>query len=78
VSIRATATDDSAVREVSLNWQSPTGAQTFRLDNLGNGTYGVDLSVSRLAARGARTLTVIATDDAGQSTTSAPVSVNVR
>ena len=78
VQIRANASDDKAVREVSLLWQSPTGTQTFRLDNLGNGTYGVDLSVSRVAARGARSLTVVATDDAGQTTTSAAVNVNVQ
>ena len=78
VSIRATATDDSAVREVSLTWQAPGGAQTFRLDNLGNGTYGVDLTVSANAAAGMRTLTVTAVDDAGQSTTSSKVSVTVQ
>jgi hypothetical protein len=78
VSIRANATDDSAVREVSLTWQSPTGSQTFRLDNLGNGTFGVDLSVSSNAAAGMRTLTVTAMDDAGQTTESAKVSVSVK
>jgi hypothetical protein len=78
VSIRVSARDDSAVRQVTLTWQAPAGAQTFRLDNLGNGTFGVDLTVSTNAAPGRRTLNVTAMDDAGQTTTSSPVSVDVQ
>jgi hypothetical protein len=78
VSIRATATDDRAVREVQLSWSSAAGTSTFRLNSLGGASYGLDLRLSTTALLGARTLVVRASDDAGQSASTAALTIQVR
>ncbi len=76
--VRANASDDGSVREVNLIWQSPAGVQTIRLENLGGGAYGIDLGLSAQAAPGPRALTVTAMDDAGQTSSSDAVTVQLR
>jgi hypothetical protein len=78
VRIRATAADDRAVREVKLSWTSPAGTSSYRLNSLGGTSYGLDLRLSSSALLGTRTLVVQAVDDAGQTTSAAPVSIQVR
>jgi len=78
VSIRASASDDRAVREVQLVWTSAAGTSTYRLNSLGGGNYGVDLRLSTTAVLGTRTLVVRAIDDAGQSTSSPARTIQVR
>jgi hypothetical protein len=78
VSIRAEASDDRAIREVQLLWQSAAGTSSYRMSALGGSSYGLGLRLSSWAARGSRTLTVRAIDDAGQATNSPSVTVQVR
>lgn len=77
IPLRLTASDDRAVREVTLLWEGPTSRQTFRVERISGNTYGVNLRLSANAPLGARTLTVRAVDDAGQSSPSASVTVQV-
>jgi hypothetical protein len=46
-------------------WKSPVGDVAYDLANLSGGTWGIDLDVSWSAVFGPRTLSVTATDDAG-------------
>lgn len=78
VSIRASASDDRAIREVQLRWTSAAGTSSFRMNALGGTSYGLDLRLSSTALLGSRSLVVRAIDDAGQITNTPAVSIQVR
>lgn len=71
VSVRATATDDSWVTQVWLEWIAPTGSIQRRLYPIAGDQWGIDLSFSSHATPGTtRTLRLTAYDDTGNRATS--------
>jgi hypothetical protein len=75
VPLRALASDDHGVASVVASWTRFGYTSQYPLDQTAPGVWTLALTVGRA---GDRVFTLTATDDAGQSTTTAPITIHVQ
>jgi hypothetical protein len=74
----ASIVDAGTVTSAIVNWSAPSGTAQFTLARNAAGDWELATTLSAAAHAGTRTFTVSATDSAGQSATSSPVTLSVQ